>query len=221
MNKTKIRLLATVFLLTVTGVAPAATIIQTESFNLTATASGGGTTVLADSNGLSASFSPFNQSLGTLLSFLIEWDLLMAAEGTTSGSGGSFTISIGGTFYVDDRSYNGGGDGGGTGSGPNTFISDSAMVMSSDNFLVTNAGVTYDPAILTAVLGMSNFDLEYRNVSDTAFTSFNDMAEITSELTGSVTLTYNYTPAIPAPASSLLLLLGLGLMGRQQRLRNR
>lgn len=183
----------------------AATLSQTFNFSDTATVSGSGKIVHANSSGIiSTNFNPFNSSLGTLMSFKIDWTATVTASGTTSATGGSFSPSLGGTLYIGANSYGGDGGGNGTGGGPNTFVGPiSAGINNSNSFLVSNAGVTYNANILSTVTGGSPFNIRYSNGSgDTIFTSYTNMASTTSTLTGSVTLTYTYEAAsVPEPTS--------------------
>lgn len=187
------------------GLSQAATISQTFNFSDTQTVSGTGRIVHATTAGIIATdFDPFNASLGTLQSFAIDWTATVTASGVTSSSGGSFSPQLGGQLFIATNAYDGTGNSNGTGAGPNTAVGPiSATINKSSLFLVSNASVTYNPALLFTVIGGSPFSLTYSNPStDTIFTSYNTMASITSSLTGSVTLTYNYDAAtVPEPTS--------------------
>lgn len=185
------------------GSVQAGVVTQTKTFSNTQTNSGTGQIVHAGLSGLSESFNPFNSALGTLDSYTIVWSTTTAASGTTSGTGGEYVLNQGGTFYVGTSAYSGGGAGNSASAGPNTLLPQkTSTVNNTKTFLTSEAGVTYNPAILAQVIGSSPFTLSYGGNSPTIFTTFTTMADVTSTLTGSVTLTYNYTAApVPEPAS--------------------
>lgn len=185
------------------GSVQAGVVTQTKTFSNTQTNSGTGVIAHAGAAGLSESFNPFNGALGTLDSYTVDWSTTISASGTTSSSGGNFNVQQGGTYYFGTSSYGGNGGGDGSSAGPNTFISSrTAVVTHTKTFLPSQAGQTYDPAILGLVTGSTPFSLKYMGSPNTIYATFTTMADITSTLTGSVTLTYNYTGApVPEPAS--------------------
>lgn len=185
--------------------AEAAVVTQSRSFSDSQTALGTGRIVHAGPAGLSDSFEPFDSSFGTLNSFTVAWTVTISASGVAGSTGGGFSVQIGGSFYVDSGVYSGAGTGNGNGNGPNSPISAvSSTVTSSSTLLPSNAGVTYNPAILASITGSVPFSLTYKNYpTDTVYTDYNGLASLSSSVTASVTLTYDYTAptTVPEPAS--------------------
>lgn len=160
--------------------------------------------VVAGLEGLSgASFSPFNPVLGTLTAFTIQWNTVLTTSATVGpDSSGSFTSQIGGNFYLNSTDYDGTGNGGGTGGGPGSTIAPLTVTAAgSKTFLVSGAGTAYNPAILAAVAGTTDFTLSYlggtsSSPANLAKVSFSGLSSLTSSLTGGVTITYTYTPPV-------------------------
>ena len=70
--------------------------------------------------------------------------------------------------------------------------------------------------------GGSDVALLFKNnniANQTAYTTFTNTAAVTSAMTGSVTLAYNYTPAavVPEPSTYALLCISLGVVGFAKR----
>ncbi|MFZ4469687.1 MAG: hypothetical protein ACOYOZ_10535 [Pirellula sp.] len=204
------------------GLGHAATVSRTVNFSDTVNTSGDGEIFHANSSGLiGTGFNPFVSSLGTLRSFQIDWTVTIFAMGTTSASGGNLSQSLGGQVYLNTTAYNGMGGGNNTGGGPNAPIGPILAVATATNsFLVSEAGTSYDPALLAAVTGGSSFDLKYVSPVKTSYAT---MASVFSEMSGSVTLTYTYDPApnpVPEPTSLAIgsvLFTGLIAMRRRRR----
>lgn len=185
----------------------AGVVTQVKNFNDTQSGSGAGTFVHAGPGGLSDSFNPFNSSLGTLDSFSIAWVIDLTSSGTAGADGGSLQVQMGGTFLVNTASYNGGGDGDSSGNGPFSVLPTiNANLTNTSNFLVSNAGVTYDPQILASVTGNTPFQLSFSNGDNNAvYTNYTGAASVSAVMASSVTLTYNYTGApVPEPSSMLI-----------------
>lgn len=208
-SKKHIPLLSCLVLLALVGTVQASVITSTANFNDTKSSSGSGQITFTE---LTANFAPFNASLGTLQSFIFDWEVTLSTSSITSSAGGGFSQSIGGNTYINTFSYHGGGGGGSNGGGPNTTLPATPSPVSiQDTYLVANA----NPTILSIVTGGSNFDLAYKPTSgpNLAIVNFTNMAAISSSLTGSVSVSYDYTPAVPEPSTYLLLTISLGVVG--------
>lgn len=145
-------------------------------------------------------FDPFNDALGTLDSFQIEWNLTNTGTGNFGGSGGSISLSVVGALTLNGSGYHNAVTGNdATGGPPNGAFSLSAPIAVTDAFLVSGAGTDYDSAYLAALTGNSTFTLGY-----TAPVNFSvsGLATFDASTLGSATLTYNYTPAaVPEPST--------------------
>ena len=180
------------------ALAGGAELVQTATFNTVESGSGTGKLVIVPKEGLSVGpLEPFNNQLGTLNSFTISWSSTLLTSGVVAGSGaGSFGVSISGSFGVNGVSYSGGGNGGGTSGSAAAILGPiSVPVVQSNVFKVSEAGSDYDPAILSAVTGNSNIPVSWISTSSAlAEVNFSNLGSLTSSLTGTVTLTYDYTP---------------------------
>lgn len=205
------------------GASQAATVSRTVNFSNTISGSGSGAIQNADGNGLiGTNFNPFDNSLGTLQSFQVLWTVSVTASGVSSASqNGSLTSSLSGTVYFSTSSYAGFGGGQNASGVPGSSISATGTGTNNKFFLVSDANVNYDPFILATVTGGSLFDLSFSSggISTTIGTTFNDMASISSEMTGSVTLTYFYAASgVPEPTSfAIVSVLCTGLIAMQRR----
>lgn len=104
---------------------------------------------------------PFDNSLGTLQSFSVLLALDYEGFQTNGASGSGFSISSGGDITLNDLNWTGTGNGTGNGGAPFSQISATFPINFSQTFLVSDAGETYDPAILDAVLGASPFEVRF------------------------------------------------------------
>jgi hypothetical protein len=201
----------------------AQTVVQTVNFNETATyTEASGTVEHVDSTFFTGTFNPFDASLGTLDSFVIEWTLANTGAGTLGSLGGSLSLTVSGSLALDGDIYHGGVVGfQGTGGPPNAPFSLSAPVTATDTFLSSGAGTDYDIAFLTLVTGESDFTIAY--TAPVEFSIVSGSATFDASTIGNVTLTYNYTAAnVPEPATAAALA-GLGALAlaalRRRRLR--
>jgi hypothetical protein len=155
-----------------------------------------------------ATVNPFDSGNGTLNSFEVMWNIAFSAEGTTGGNGGEFTGSTGGTYSLAGIGYDGNGGGNSDGNTPDMPVSFTFQVSGDSTFLVADAGITYNPAMLPAVTGGSPFDLLW--ATDYSL-SPSGLSTWTGGATGNVSIVYDYDPA-PAPEPSTFVLFGGGLL---------
>lgn len=148
--------------------------------------------------------NPFNSALGTLDSFTFAWVLSMTGDGVGAGPSGFLSISYGGTAYVNADSYGGGGNGDSR-AGDGVFSQMSKSTSLTHTYLPANAGVTYNPAFLTVVTGGSTFGMTFKSGSgSTASASYSSVVSATSTYTTGLTVTYNYTAAVPEPSFAVV-----------------
>jgi hypothetical protein len=179
-------------LLTAATSALAQTYTQVQTFPFNFSNSGDSPLVIANNGDFSGQAQPFNPLLGPLVSFEIAWNITMTGAGIAgdpSGTIGSSGASAG--YYFAGVGYSGNGNGNGD-SGPlDEPLSFSFNIVSSHLFLVSNAGVTYDPAMLDAVVGGSSFPILW----DTGYSvSANNAHSLSGTAIGSLKLTYTYLP---------------------------
>jgi hypothetical protein len=168
---------------------------------------------------------PFDASLGPLISATITWASSASFSGTVGNANttsGSVGFSFGGNYRVDNISYTGNGSGGGNGATPgNTFTAGVSSFGSTKNFLASEAGITYDPNILTRFIGSSPFLIDFDNLNNSggspyAFSYTNIDSGLATVITNA-SVTYQF-PDAPAPVP----LLGAGAAwGWTRRLRRR
>ena len=164
-----------------------------------------------DSSFFVGTFDPFDSSLGTLDSFVIEWTLANTATGNLV-AGGSVSISVVGHFRLNDILYHPAVSGNsGTGGPAGGLLNLSAPIAETDHFAASEAGTTYDSALLTAVTGSEAFTVSYDAPINFSF-PFGSSATFTAATIGSVKVTYHYTAAIPEP-STYAALVGLAAFG--------
>lgn len=175
----------------------------------------------ANAGKATAMINPFNAALGTLDKVTIRWDFGGSFSGTAGVGPGAVNWSIGGSTYVNLIAYGGGGSGNGNGASAGVaFTATQPNTAINKDFLPSEAGVNYDPGILTAFTGASPYSVTfeasgnyfyYTSVASGTATSYRDVA---------VTYTYTAVPEIdPATGGSALsLLIGLAaIFDRRQR----
>ena len=172
--------------------ALAQTYTQTQTFPFNFSNSGSSPLTVVDRGDFMAMAQPFISTVGPLVSFEITWDITMTGSAIAGDPDGSIGSSGGGGNYlIAGISYSGNGSGDGDGGLLDEPLSLSFNVANSELFLASNAGVTYDPAILTSVLGGSPFPLLW----DTGYgVTGSNVRSLSGTAVGSVTLTYTYLP---------------------------
>ncbi|MEY4245176.1 MAG: hypothetical protein RLZZ245_2761, partial [Verrucomicrobiota bacterium] len=177
------------------SMAGAAELVQTATFNASASGSGSGKLVVVPIEGVSnGPFEPFNQRLGTLKSFTISWNSTLSTSGVVNSSpNGSFNAAISGSFGVNSKGYSGGGSGGSA--EDETAKSLGPISVPVVHTRVFEAGSAYDLSFFSTVTGSAAFNLTWiSSFSELATVSYTNLASLTSSLTSTATLTYDYTP---------------------------
>lgn len=198
-------LLLTLVLFGVNGLR-AQTVVQTVNFSESDTFTAVTSAVqLVDSSFFTGTFDPFDDSLGTLTSYVIEWNLTNTASGT---HGGSMNMSITGSLTLNGDVYEGGVVANqAIGGPPGASFSFSQPVEETHTFVVSEADTVDELTYLAAVTGGSTFTLAYTapiNFTPGGLSTFN------AATSGSVTLTYHYT-AVPEPSTYAAILGGLAI----------
>lgn len=188
----------------------AQTVVQTVNFSESDTFTAVTSSVqLVDSSFFIGTFDPFDDSLGTLTSYVIEWNLTNTGTGSFGGSGGSLSVSVVGSLTLNGNNYDNGVTGGnGTGGGPSQPFSVSASIERTNTFLVSEADTEDELTYLTAVTGANTFTLGY--TAPVNFSIGFGSATFDASTSGSVTLTYNYT-AVPEPSTYAAIIGALAL----------
>lgn len=226
--------IAALGLLTVAASNPAQAITSVQTFTttdtLTSFAPASATQQTYYSPFPTFSVQPFNASLGTLTKTTIVWATTAAFNGTigSAAGNGSASFSFGGTYYVDGVSYAGNGSGNGGGGNPSdTFSVSIASYGDTEEFLTSNAGVTYDPNILADFIGALAFPITYENTSNPGNSpyrfAYTNISSGSACFTTTASVTYDYVAAPSAAAApGPLPLLGAGAAwGWSRRLRRR
>jgi hypothetical protein len=165
-----------------------------------------------DASFLTASVPAFSSSLGTLESFTVTWTLAGSYSGILAATGG-FNAAYSGPFLIaghsllpGEGSFNpGGGSGGGGPAGSYSSPLSNGPASFTQTFAVAEAGIAYDPSILTAVLGAGPVTLQW----DTPLTIGGSWSELTVTGTASAAISYTYV-AVPEAST---LVLGISVLG--------
>lgn len=156
---------------------------------------GSGSRELVGPNYFTATVEPFDDSLGTLLSFTIRCELDGALAGTvgTADTVGSASGGLGGTFFLGGISFDGtGGANGGGGATGTPLAVDFGIPTYDRTLLLSDAGVTYNPALVDVVTGSQPFEVLYQSAVNV---NFANMEDLQASIAGSLTVTYTYEPA--------------------------
>jgi hypothetical protein len=186
-------------------------IVQSFSFSDSANGTDAVNTAL-DPSGFSTGnvVVPFDQADGTLVSFLITWSMNFDFNFTTGDPGAGGDGNAGGVYYVNTEGYNSQGNGNSGGGPVGTFVDAPFSVDNSTSFVLPGV----DPVILSAVLGSSDFALNW----DAPFNiEASPVQTWAASVNGTVTIEYDY---VPEPASLPLTLLGIGVLATVIRRRS-
>jgi len=183
------------------GAASAATVVQTKTMTFTHTLSQGNTGAPVGSI-FTMSLNPFDESLGTLESFTISWVPTANATGTVgSSSVGGVGAGFGGNLSLDGASFASSSGGGSKSDIANSQVATTITVSGHNTtYLASNAGVTYNPALLAAVIGDETFDLKW---DGTVSPLYSNLVAGQIDLQVIATVTYTFT-AVPEPSVMLL-----------------
>jgi hypothetical protein len=154
---------------------------------------GDGSQILADSTFFYASVQPFDESLGTLVSFTIQCRIQGELNGSVlmDAPGGSASGGMGGTFYLGGLAFDGTGGSNGTGGPGGAPLEATFSIPDYERtLLVSEAGMAYNPALLDFVTGDATFDLSYESAVTISHSSVQDLF---ASVEGSLTLIYTYT----------------------------
>lgn len=188
--------------------AAADSLDQSKTFaqdNADALFSGSGSASVCDSNLFSTTFAPFDASLGTLLSSTVTCDISVQISGKAdpeSEEPGSGSSTLGGTFKLGGLGFNGTG----AGSGPVTAAPGDELDASFDvpffsyTFMPENAGVSYDPAIQDFITGKEEYTFDFELPGNRV--EFANVIDLSTKVTGTITMTYEYEPASGGPKAT-------------------
>lgn len=162
--------------------------------------------------GFVATFTPFDASLGTLISTTVSWSVTASFSGVTGSTSSSYVASVGGTYSVGGAGYSGNGSGANLSSTTlGETLTNSFTVPQSYTFLPADAGIRYDPAIEAAFTGSSPFSATWQAGDTNAAFTANYIASGSLSVTGTASIDYNYAP-VPEPPAALVLASALGLL---------
>lgn len=188
-------------------------LVQTQAFSF----SDSGTITIVDEDGFtvypvlptnffSATFQPFNSTLGTLESISLNWSPAASATNTGTLDAGMF-LAGGGTVYIGDNPYNGL-----SGGFANSSTGEMSFTATANNTWPV-VGFPGNPALLALFTGDNPFGVRSDANLQLSFSSDDPVVEsYTMGVTGGVTLTYNYIAAVPEP-STYAALAGAACMG--------
>lgn len=168
---------------------------------------GYGAQQLASPTFFTADFEPFDESLGTLESFTIRCNIggLLQGVGGDAEPTGTASSGFGGAFSIGGATF----DGTGTSPVDPEFADTGAPLevpMGSidyeRNLTVANAGVTYDPAIVTTLTGNAPFPISF-NTGGGVMVTFTNVADLQASMSGTISITYVYQPVAGGTSETL------------------
>jgi hypothetical protein len=179
----------------------AETVVQSANFSASNEGnlySGFGSDPLVAGDFFTATVQPFNAALGTLQSFTIRCDIEGMLTGTIGEEAeeGSAMASMGGTFEIGGIAFSGtGGGNNGVGSTGEPIEVSFAIPTFEQTMTVANAGVTYDPNILSKVTGAEPFPVAFDTpVPDgtTVTVGYQNVSDLAASVSGTIAMTYTY-----------------------------
>jgi hypothetical protein len=167
---------------------------------------GYGVQQLASPTFFTADFEPFDESLGSLQSFTIRCRINGELVGMASDAEATGTASsgFGGTFSIGGFAFDGTGGPGGNGVANSGALIDVAIGIPDyeRNLTVANAGVSYDPSILSVVTGDVSFPISF-NTGGGVMVSFGNVADLQASLAATISITYLYQPVAGGTPKSI------------------
>ncbi|WP_035606299.1 hypothetical protein [Haloferula sp. BvORR071] len=174
----------------------------------------GSSQLVANNDGFfTATFQPFNSSLGTLKSFAIQCVLngkMVGSVGTDTDSA-AVSASLGGAFAIDGNTCTG--TGGGGGSLDNLIFTGEpidvpfAIQPFEQVFQVAQSGMMYNPALLTSVNGSGPITLTFNSGVKVDYLNVTDLA---ANFTATISMIYNYDAAAGAESLKITKLIRNG-----------
>ncbi len=159
---------------------------------------GFGSEALVPNDFFTATFQPFNATLGTLQSFTIHCEIEGLLEGTIGQDGdeGNANAGLGGTFSIGGIAFSGtGGGNNGVGATGEPIEVSFAIPTFEQTLTAANAGVSYHPDILSTVTGSQPFALSFGTppeANSPVQVNYSNVADLAASVAGTITLTYTY-----------------------------
>lgn len=162
--------------------------------------SGSGMTTVVNDGVFKGTFQPFDTSRGTLVSCTVSFSATVNFAGTADSSAneaGRIEATLGGTFLIDERTFNGTGNGIEPVTAPPGDAISATLQVEPFFFVFRTgeAGMSYDPAILDTFLGQQDFAFEFRPSGN--MVSYTNILALAISGNGVLNVTYEYEPATP------------------------
>ncbi|MDQ8190121.1 hypothetical protein [Roseibacillus persicicus] len=158
---------------------------------------GVGLEFLADSQFFTASFEPFDASLGTLVSITVRCEINGLFDGAVA-DGSDFAAaygSLGGSFAMGGLTFDGtGGNQGVEAESGETLTGNFGISPYQRTLQVADAGVTYHPGLIDLFLGEEAFDFTYNSP---VMIDFDSVQDLQASFNATLSITYSYEPAEP------------------------
>jgi hypothetical protein len=181
--------------------------------------SGFGSQALVAGDFFTATFQPFDSSLGTLTSFTVRCEIEGLLSGTIGEEAeeGSANASLGGTFAIGGSAFSGtGGGNNGVGSTGEPIEVSFAIPTFEQTLAVADAGVSYDPAILSKITGTEPFPVAFNTPAPggtTVTVGYANVTDLAASVSGTITLTYTYETAAGTESLRITSIIRNGVQG--------